>query len=208
MKQRHNGLDGGGRTLSPTPGNPGGKLATSFSMDCIGYGPGARFCVYHGHRSETRTTSLPTTRLCSMSSWASRISPERRRARAHSSLFPTLSCQDTIAGRRRADPRARLRMRCAADASSITPTHSMPSTRGDVTPSASPGRVWSSERLRPNAFTAMWTQPGGGSGIGSSVNCRFSTNPDSRRTIARISLFIVIRRPLQDASVIDRMRHA
>src|SRR5438874_2631611 len=60
---------------------------------------------------------------------------------------------------------------------STTPTHSMPSTRGKVTPSARPRRVCSSDRLRPKASTLMRTHPDSGSGSGSWRICRFSTGP-------------------------------
>ena len=53
----------------------------------------------------------------------------------------------------------------------------MPGTRGKVTPCASPSRVCSSDRLIPNAFTVIRTQPGRGSGTGSSSTRRFSTGP-------------------------------
>ena len=41
-----------------------------------------------------------------------------------------------------------------------------PARAGNVTPSARPSRVCSSERLSPKAFTRISTQPGRGSGIG------------------------------------------
>src|SRR3712207_5139923 len=40
----------------------------------------------------------------------------------------------------------------------------------------------------PNAFTAMRTHPGRGSGIGTSRRCRFSTGPGSLNTTARMPL--------------------
>src|SRR2546428_9537620 len=67
---------------------------------------------------------------------------------------------------------------------STTPTHSMPSTRGKVTPSARPRRVCSSDRLRPNASTLMRTHPDSGSGSGSWRICRFSTRPGALSTTA------------------------
>src|SRR5947208_2175931 len=67
---------------------------------------------------------------------------------------------------------------------STTPTHSMPSTRGKVTPSARPRRVCSSDRLRPNASILMRTQPGLGSGSGSWRICRLSTGPGALSTTA------------------------
>src|SRR6266487_4893909 len=62
----------------------------------------------------------------------------------------------------------------------------MPSTRGKVTPWARPSRVCSSERLIPNALTRMSTQPGRGSGTGSSRIRSASGGPGASSTTARM----------------------
>ena len=66
------------------------------------------------------------------------------------------------------------------------PTASIPGTRGNVTPCASPSRMCSSERLRPNALTLISTHPGAGSGTGTSRITRASGGPGRSRTTARI----------------------
>lgn len=62
---------------------------------------------------------------------------------------------------------------------STRPTASMPGTIGRRPPSARPRRTCNSERLSPNAFTAMRNQLGSGSGMGRSRRCRLSTGPGS-----------------------------
>jgi hypothetical protein len=62
----------------------------------------------------------------------------------------------------------------------------MPGTRGNVTPSARPRRVCSSERLSPNAVTRISTQPGCGVGTGMSRIRRASGGPGASRTTARM----------------------
>ena len=49
--------------------------------------------------------------------------------------------------------------RSPSGAASTTPTASIPSTRGNVTPWAYPRRVCSSERFRPKAITVIRTHP-------------------------------------------------
>src|SRR4051794_5259552 len=71
-----------------------------------------------------------------------------------------------------------------------TPVASMPGTRGNVTPSASPSRVCSSERLRPKALTSIRTQPAAGVGTGNASMCRASGGPGASSTTARMVLFM------------------
>jgi hypothetical protein len=71
-------------------------------------------------------------------------------------------------------------------AASTTPTHSIPGTRGNVTPSASPNRVCSSDRFSPNARTRIRTHPNSASGTGNVTNSRFCTGPGPLNTTARI----------------------
>src|SRR5881396_2144478 len=77
-------------------------------------------------------------------------------------------------------------------AAATTPVASLPSTRGKVTPCARPRRVCSSERLIPNALTRMSTQPGSGSGTGSSRIRSASGGPGASNTTARMVAFISI----------------
>src|SRR6266581_5470641 len=67
-----------------------------------------------------------------------------------------------------------------------TPAASIPGTRGNVTPDASPSRVCSSDRLRPNALTLISTHPAAGVETGSSRIVRASGGPGASRMIARI----------------------
>src|SRR6266511_606104 len=71
-------------------------------------------------------------------------------------------------------------------AAATTPVASMPSTRGKVTPCARPSRVCSSERLIPKALTRMSTQPGRGSGTGTSRIRSASGGPGGSSTTARM----------------------
>ena len=70
--------------------------------------------------------------------------------------------------------------------SATTPTASMPGTRGNVTPSATPSRMCSSDRFSPNARTRISTQPAAGSGTGSSRMTKASGGPGPSSTTARI----------------------
>src|SRR4051812_43110535 len=76
-------------------------------------------------------------------------------------------------------------------AAATTPVASMPSTRGKVTPCARPSRVWSSERLIPNALTRMSTQPARGSGTASSRISSASGGPGASSTTARMVALLV-----------------
>src|SRR4051794_3584198 len=67
-----------------------------------------------------------------------------------------------------------------------TPAASMPRTRGNVTPDASPARVCNSDRFSPNALTSISTQPAAGVGTGSSRIVSASGGPGASRTIARM----------------------
>ena len=71
-------------------------------------------------------------------------------------------------------------------AASTVPAASMPGTRGKLTPSLTPSRSFSSERLRPNASTRMRTQPSRSGGSGSVVRCRLSTGPGAESWTARM----------------------
>src|SRR4051812_15925469 len=71
-------------------------------------------------------------------------------------------------------------------AAATTPVASMPSTRGNVTPCPRPSLVCNSERLIPNALTRMSTQPGRGSGTGSSRIRSASGGPGASSTTARM----------------------
>src|SRR5215211_4554261 len=71
-------------------------------------------------------------------------------------------------------------------ATATTPVASMPSTRGKVTPFARPRRVCSSERLIPNAWTWMSTQPGRGSGTASLPIRSAAGGPGASSTTARM----------------------
>src|SRR6185437_15275439 len=73
-----------------------------------------------------------------------------------------------------------------AGAASTVPATSMPGTRGKVTPTLTPRRSFSSERLRPNASTRMRTQPSRSGGSGRVVSRRLSTGPGPESRTARI----------------------
>ncbi len=77
----------------------------------------------------------------------------------------------------------------------MTPAASIPGTRGNVTSSASPSRVCSSERFSPKTLTAIRTQPGFTPGTGSSVSSRFSTGPGPLSTTARIVFATPVHHP-------------
>src|SRR4051794_34112195 len=76
-------------------------------------------------------------------------------------------------------------------AAATTPVASMPSTRGNVTPCATPRRVCSSERLIPNALTRMSTQPARGSGTARSRIRSASGGPGASSTTARMVALLV-----------------
>src|SRR5215470_5862199 len=69
----------------------------------------------------------------------------------------------------------------------ITPTHSMPRIRGNVTVGEKPSRVMISDRLSPDALTWTRVQPSRGSGIGTSRTVRTSGGPGRSATAARIT---------------------
>ena len=71
--------------------------------------------------------------------------------------------------------------------SAMTPTHSMPRIRGNVTSGEYPSRVMISDRLSPNAFTCIRVQPSRGSGLGTSRTVRTSGGPGRAATAARIT---------------------
>src|ERR1700678_740489 len=73
-----------------------------------------------------------------------------------------------------------------AGAASTVPAASMPGTRGKLTPTLTPSRSFSSERLRPNASTRMRTQPSRSGGSGSVVSRRLSTGPGADSRTARM----------------------
>ena len=66
------------------------------------------------------------------------------------------------------------------------PTHSMPSTRGNVTLGECPCRVLSSDRFRPAPFTRTRLQPSRTAGTGSSRISSTSGPPALTQTAARI----------------------
>src|SRR4051794_1861311 len=88
-----------------------------------------------------------------------------------------------------------------AGADATTPVASMPSTRGKVMPWARPNRVCSSERLIPNALTRMSTQPGRGSGTGSSWIRSTWGGPGASSTTARIVTVMSRLTSLSDGSI-------
>src|ERR1700733_7714022 len=73
-----------------------------------------------------------------------------------------------------------------AGAASTVPAASIPGTRGKLTPSLTPSRSFSSERLRPNASTRMRTQPSRSGGSGSAASRRLSTGPGAESRTARM----------------------
>src|SRR5438034_10958239 len=81
-----------------------------------------------------------------------------------------------------------------------TPAASMPRTRGNVTPDATPWRVCSSERFSPNALPSLSTRPAAGLGTASSRIVSASGGPGASRTIAR--MVSVIRAPVPDRSLL------
>jgi hypothetical protein len=73
-------------------------------------------------------------------------------------------------------------------ASSTTPVASMPRMRGQLIPWAIQRRECSSERFNPKAFTAISTQPGVGTGTGTSRIWSAEGGPGPSRTTALIVL--------------------
>ncbi len=71
--------------------------------------------------------------------------------------------------------------------SATTPTHSMPSTRGNRTFGECPCRVISSDRFSPNPSTRTRVQPSRTSGTGTSRTRNTSGPPGPSTTTARIS---------------------
>src|SRR6516164_6508723 len=77
---------------------------------------------------------------------------------------------------------------CGFSDSAISPTHSIPRTRGNFTDGESPRRVNHSDRLRPNALTLIKTHPGLAVGVWISVRASFSGPPGSLMTYAFIKV--------------------
>src|SRR5215467_12644385 len=78
-------------------------------------------------------------------------------------------------------------LNCGFGDSAISPTHSIPRTRGNLTDGESPRRVNHSERLRPNALILIKTHPGFAMGVLISVRTSFSGPPGSLMTYAFIN---------------------
>ena len=105
--------------------------------------------------------------VCSISG-AARASPSRARSETRRPDWRARTCTRHIR-RRTPGPSHPSSPRPAASAgnsppgqSATIPVASIPSTRGNVTPSARPRRVCSSDRFSPNALTSISTHPGFG----------------------------------------------